>query len=111
MLLPNEEVKVLATFTPLKKKPYQVEIPIYARNLYDNVKDMIGYYNPGSGLINKGHAQKSLVSTSSLLIPDAKMIRYELEVIGAGSDGMISLNPKDLDFGTITVGFTKQLTV
>ena len=107
MLLPNEESKVVATFTPLKRKEYHISVPLYARNIYDNIKDMIGFYNPGSGLIHRTNPQKSLVSTSSQKFNDAKMVRYELEVIGAGADGMISLNPKALDFGTITVGFTK----
>jgi hypothetical protein len=38
-------------------------------------------------------------------------VRYDLEIIGAGSDGVISISPKDLDFGTITVGFAKTLSV
>ncbi len=38
-------------------------------------------------------------------------MRYDLEIIGAGSDGIISISPKDLDFGTITVGFSKTLSV
>jgi hypothetical protein len=38
-------------------------------------------------------------------------IRYDIEVIGAGSDGVLSLNPKDIDFGTITVGFAKTMSV
>ena len=32
-------------------------------------------------------------------------------MIGGGSDGMISINPKEIDFGTITVGFSKTLSV
>ena len=38
-------------------------------------------------------------------------IRYDLEIIGAGSDGIIYINPGFLDFGTITVGFAKTLSV
>lgn len=38
-------------------------------------------------------------------------MRYDLEIIGAGSDGVITISPKDLDFGTITVGFAKTLSV
>jgi len=34
-----------------------------------------------------------------------------VEVIGAGSDGVLSLSPKDIDFGTITVGFAKTMSV
>jgi hypothetical protein len=32
MLLPNEEANIACTFTPLKKKQYNVSIPIFARN-------------------------------------------------------------------------------
>ena len=38
-------------------------------------------------------------------------IRYEVDIIGAGSDGVLSLSPKDIDFGTITVGFAKTMSV
>jgi hypothetical protein len=38
-------------------------------------------------------------------------VRYDLEIIGAGSDGLITINPKNIDFGTITVGFSKTLSV
>ena len=38
-------------------------------------------------------------------------IRYDVEIIGAGSDGILTLNPKDIDFGTITVGFSKTMSV
>ena len=34
-----------------------------------------------------------------------------ITVIGAGSDGLVEINPSNLDFGTITVGFTKTLSV
>ena len=32
-------------------------------------------------------------------------------IIGAGSDGSIKISPEKLDFGTITVGFSKTLSV
>jgi hypothetical protein len=50
-LLPNEETKVVSTFTPLKKKEYIISIPIYAMNVYDHINNMIGFYNPGSGVM------------------------------------------------------------
>ena len=34
-----------------------------------------------------------------------------IEIIGAGADGMISISPANLDFGTITVGYSKTLSV
>lgn len=48
-LQPNEVTKVLTTFTPLKKKEYMIDIPVYASNVQDHIKNMIGFYNPGSG--------------------------------------------------------------
>ena len=42
---------------------------------------------------------------------EKKAVRYDLEVVGAGSDGVITISPKDIDFGTITVGFAKTLSV
>jgi len=53
-LLPNEEVKIVATFTALKKKDYHINCPIYARNIYDHLKNSVGFYNPGSGFVSKG---------------------------------------------------------
>lgn len=34
-----------------------------------------------------------------------------IQILGAGSDGMISISPENLDFGTITVGYSKTLSV
>jgi hypothetical protein len=62
-LLPNEETKVTTTFTPLKKKEYIISIPVYAINTYDHVKNMIGYFNPGSGAMQK-ISKNSLASKS-----------------------------------------------
>jgi len=52
-LLPNEEIRITSSFTPLKKKEYILSIPIYASNFYDHVKNLIGFYNPGSGVMQK----------------------------------------------------------
>ena len=104
-LLPNEETKVTTTFTPLKKKEYIIDIPVYALNTYDHVKNMIGFYNPGSGLMQNSTKMKSLKDSIN------QTVRYDLEIIGAGSDGIMSISPSNLDFGTITVGFSKTLSV
>ena len=48
-LQPNEETKIYATFTALKKKDYHITVPIYARNVYDYLKNSVGFYSPGSG--------------------------------------------------------------
>ena len=107
-LMPNEETKIVCTFTPLKKKEYILSVPIYATNFYDHLKEVIGFYNPGSGLVKTGAA--TLKSTKALpSIPQT--VRYDIEIIGAGSDGVLTLSPKDIDFGTITVGFAKTMSV
>lgn len=36
-------------------------------------------------------------------------MRREIFIVGAGSDGSLQISPQHLDFGTITVGFTKTL--
>jgi hypothetical protein len=106
--MPNEETKIVCTFTPLKKKEYILSVPIYATNFYDHLKEVIGFYKPGSGLVKTGAA--TLKSTKALpSIPQT--VRYDIEVIGAGSDGVLTLSPKDIDFGTITVGFAKTMSV
>ena len=99
--MPNEETKVACTFTPLKKREYLLSVPIYISSLYDHLMELVGFYNPGSGLLR---------SSSKPASKDA-VVRYEVEVIGAGSDGVLSLSPKDIDFGTITVGFAKTMAV
>lgn len=99
-LLPNEECKIVATFTALKKKDYHINVPIYARNIYDHVKNSVGFYNPGSGLAQKGTA-------NPVQAPFYK--KYNLEIFGRGSDGGIQIQPSNVDFGTITVGFNKTM--
>jgi hypothetical protein len=114
LLMPNEETKINCTFTPLKKREYLLSIPIYAQNLFDNLKELVGFYNPGSGMLRATGGLKTTKSLGGSLVPASgspQTVRYDIEVIGAGSDGVLSLNPKDLDFGTITVGFAKTLSV
>ena len=98
-LKPNEEVKIGATFTPLKRKEYLISVPLYALNMYDHAKDSIGFYNPGSGV------QKALQNVQK------DIQRYDFEIVGAGSDGFVQIEPKHIDFGTITVGFAKTLSI
>jgi len=51
--MPNEEQNVLTTFTPQKKKEYILSVPVYVKSIYDHMKNMIGFYNPGSGSMHK----------------------------------------------------------
>jgi len=102
LLLPNEETNVACTFTPLKKKEYSVNVPLFARNQFDKAKHFVGFYNPGSGL-SGGDIPGAVGGVTT--------IRKEINIIGGGSDGLMAISPKSLDFGTITVGFNKTLQV
>lgn len=53
VLLPNEEANIVAAFTPLKKKEYQINVPLFTSFLFDQVKNSVGFFNPGSGLGQK----------------------------------------------------------
>jgi hypothetical protein len=89
-LLPNEETNVVCTFTPLKKKEYLLSIPVYASNFYDQIKDLIGFYNPGSGVMQRN----AIKTMKSLNGATPSTVRYDLEIIGAGSDGVLTISPK-----------------
>ena len=49
-LMPNETSHVLAVFTPLKRKEYQISIPLFTMNQDNSVENAVGYFSPGSGL-------------------------------------------------------------
>jgi len=49
LLMPNEEQMIMATFTALKKKKYEITVPMFAQNLFDRVAHNVGFFNPGSG--------------------------------------------------------------
>jgi hypothetical protein len=103
-LQPNEECKIVATFTALKKKDYHINVPIYAKNIYDHLKNSIGFYNPGSGLLTKQDVKNQATSNANNMFK-----KYTLEIIGRGSDGIIQIQPHNVNFGTITVGFNKTM--
>ena len=81
-LQPNEECKITATFTALKRKDYHINVPIYAKNIYDHLKNSVGFYNPGSGLIKTNKTPVPAMASNPFK-------KYTLEIIGRGSDGII----------------------
>lgn len=102
LLQPNQEVSVETTFTAVKKKNYYINVPIYVWSIYDHLRNSVGYFHPGSEVSLK--AQAADIKTRNML-----MKKYTLEVIGRGSEGAVQIEPKSLDFGTITVGFSKTM--
>lgn len=98
LLQANEERKIITTFTPMMKKEYLISVPMQVINIYDTVKECIGYFNPGSGVAVKAQPRK-------------EHSKYELRIFGVGNDGDLSIKPAKLDFDTVTVGFSKILSL
>lgn len=65
LLEPNEALNVVAHFTPLRKKEYQITVPLFTRNLFDLKKHAIGYFNPGSGSLMVDHHTESMLSLNT----------------------------------------------
>jgi hypothetical protein len=98
VLQANEEKNVICTFTPLAKREYALSIPMQVTNIFDNTKELIGYFNPGSGVAVRAQTKK-------------EQTKYELRIFGVGNDGNLSIKPSKLEFDTVTVGFTKILSL
>jgi hypothetical protein len=50
VLMPNQVQEIHATFTALKKKHYEIAVPLSIKNQFDYTKHEVGFFNPGSGL-------------------------------------------------------------
>ena len=93
----NLIMNVTASFTPLKPVEFKTKIIFKVERLYDEQKDILGIYNPGS-LISEMKLEKN-----------GREYSKELYVIGKGSDGDLKVEPSVLEFGTVKVGFHKKL--
>jgi len=75
VLMPNEASNVVAVFTPLKRKEYQVTIPLFTKNLFEPIKNAVGFFSPGSGLTLTHQLQtQSQVSVMQQLPTSSKYI-------------------------------------
>jgi hypothetical protein len=81
LLQPNETIEVCSNLTPLKKKEYYITVPLFARNLFEQKRNQIGFHNPGSAYIIDSKTE-SLSSINSY-----KTATKSIMIIGAGSDG------------------------
>ena len=70
--------------------------------MFDRVKHNVGFFDPGSGLTLTEDKKNDEGITQ---------IRQAIQIIGAGNDGSIEISPSKLDFGTITVGESKTLSI
>jgi len=88
---PNECSTTNCTLIPSKAKAYNISIVIKAEETYNQNLDLIGYFNPGSGNIEKENVNYRSV------------IKY-LNVVGAGAEGFFEVSPQMIDFETVKVG-------
>lgn len=89
----NEVREVACTFIPKKPKPYTVTAKLVVSGVYDPFRDMVGFFNPGSGNLIRQGAQYQ------------KATRFkEIIILGAGADGYIEISPERIDYGTVKVG-------
>lgn len=77
-LMPNQIQEIHATFTALKKKNYEISVPLVAKNQFDHLKHEVGFFNPGSGM------NQAQMSTSH---EGVMQIKKSIQIIGAGNDG------------------------
>ena len=63
---------------------------------------------PNPGMSNHDISSMKSISMS---VAGQRSAQNTITIIGAGSDGKIQISPQIIDFGTITVGFSKTLSV
>ena len=93
----NLIMDITVSFTPLKPVEFKTKIIFKVDRLYDEQKDLLGIYNPGSLLSERKFEKNSRIYSK------------ELFVVGKGSDGDLKVEPTTLEFGTVKVGFNKKL--
>jgi len=75
-----------------------VNVPIYAKNIYDHVKNSVGFFNPGSGLITKNTATKTNVwEQLHLESMSLKLLEEEVTALFKFNLQMLSLELSLLD--------------
>ena len=95
----NSIKKLELSLTPDKTKEISAHIIITAERIYDPSNENIGIYNP-----ENFDGKRNIVSF------DKRLFTREINVVGRGSDGDLSIKPDKLEFGTVKVGFHKKLS-
>ena len=89
----NFEKKIEINLTPKKNKEFSIKAKFNVEQSYEHENENLSIFFP---LYKE--------------IPQKKKYIKEIIVNGNGSNGYISIQPKELDFGTVKVGFHKKLT-
>jgi hypothetical protein len=88
----NEVREVTCAFIPKKSKPYTVTAKLVASGVYDPFRDLVGFFNPGSGNLVKHGTTYQKTQRSK-----------EVVILGAGADGYIEITPDRIDYGTVNL--------
>ena len=85
--------------TPSENKEVTSKLTITAERLYDPQNEFYGIFNPKKtdNKENKNQNEKR------------KYIR-EISISGKGSDGILNIQPQEINFGTVKAGFHKKLS-
>ena len=84
---------------PNKNEEISAHILITAERIYDPSIENIGIYNP-----------ENFENKKEQLNFDRRIFKREINVLGRGSNGDLSIKPEKLEFGTVKVGFHKKLS-
>ena len=96
----NEIKKVDIFMCPTKNEEIINTMKITAERVYEPQSESYGIFNPGSSALVK--------SQPSLL--DKRVYKKEVTLLGRGSNGDIRIEPSQLEFGTVKVGFHKKMS-
>lgn len=99
-MYPHEKIYVEFTFNAIKLQSYRFNVPIRIKRVIDMAQDAnyIGYFNPGSGEQMHNLRQDPLEKL------------YHITIHGSGCTGMVDMNPKAINFNTVSVGFSSVRT-
>lgn len=94
----NEQFALAAYFIPQQKRHYAITVLVEAIEQPITQSLEVGYHNPGSG----GREEAG---------GEGAVRRWELQVVGEGSDGSISLSAEEVDLGTVKITEQKKVEV
>ena len=86
--------------TPEKNDEVKAHVSITAERIYNPKEENIGIFRPKI-LDNK--------ESDNMNDFDKRIFTKEFNILGRGSDGVLEINPKKLEFGTVKVGFHKKM--
>ena len=83
--------------TPTKSEEVNAHVIMTSERVYDPSSENIGIYNPENNQKEEAEFDKRIFSK-------------EFSILGRGSDGDLKIEPENLEFGTVKVGFHKKMS-